>query len=325
MNDEIRRRWTRREFLKRAAAAAAVGAAGVAAFAGDKDPAGAHAPAPSTAPAKPAEGKAPASRPAPKRAKVVLVRDADALDAGRHPRAEVISRMLDQGVVALTGESTAEAAWARLIRPEDTVGIKTNAWRFLNTTPEVEDHLKRRILGAGVPEERVAVDDRGVLENPAFRRATALVNARPMRTHHWAGVGSCIKNYIMFSPDPPSWHEDACANLAGLWDLPAVRDKTRLNVLVMLTPLFHGKGPHHFDPKYTWSYGGLILGTDVVAVDATGLRILEAKRRDFFGENQPFATSPKHIRVAEEKFRLGVADSSRIGITRLGWTEGTLI
>jgi len=316
MNDKSRRWWSRRDFLRSAATATVVGAAGASVFCRD----GAE-----TQPVKPLAEMAPPKRPVPDRARIVLVRDADALDAGGKPRAEVVARMLDEGVAALTGESGAEAAWAKLVKPADTVGIKSNAWRFLSTTPEIEEALRKRILGAGVTEDRVAIDDRGVLGNPVFQRSTALINARPLRTHHWAGVGSCIKNYIMFSPDPPSWHDDACANLAGLWDLPAVRDKTRLNVLVMLTPLFHGKGPHHFDPRYTWNYRGLILGTDVVAVDATGLRILEAKRQEFFGEDQPFATSPKHIRVAEEKFRLGVADPARIDITRLGPMEGALI
>ena len=67
------------------------------------------------------------------------------------------------------------------------------------------------------------------------------------------------------------------------------------------------------------------LRPDVVAVDSTGLRILEAKRREFFGEDQPFATSPKHIRVAEEKFHLGVADPARIEVIRIGEKEGSLI
>jgi hypothetical protein len=316
MNEKSRRWWTRRDFLRSAATATVIGAAGASVFCRE----GAQ-----TQSAKPLAEAALPKRPMPGRARVVLIRDADALDAGGKPRAEVIARMLDQGVAALMGESGAEAAWARLVKPSDTVGIKSNAWRFLSTTPEVEGALKKRVLGAGVTEDRVAIDDRGVLENPVFQRSTALINARPMRAHHWAGVGSCIKNYIMFSPDPPSWHDDACANLAGLWDLPVVRDKTRLNVLVMLTPQFQGKGPHNFDPRYTWQYRGLIVGTDVVAVDATGLRILEAKRREFFGEDQPFATSPKHIKVAEEKFRLGVADPSRIDITRLGTMEGALI
>jgi hypothetical protein len=297
-----RERWTRRDFLRGAATVALVGA-------------GANLSA----------GRSGAVSTAPGRARVVLVRDKDVLDGSRRPKPEVTARLLDAGVAALLGESRAEAAWARLVKPDDIVGIKSNVWRFLPTPPQIEEAIRRRVAGAGVAGDRIGTDDRGVLENPVFARTTALINVRPMRTHHWAGVGSCIKNYIMFSPDPPSWHGDACANLAGLWDLPPVKGKTRLNILVMLTPLFHGKGPHHFQPRYTWDYRGLIVGTDPVAVDATGLRILEAKRRDYFGKDQPFATPPKHIRVAEERFHLGVADPARIDVVRIGWMDGALI
>jgi hypothetical protein len=233
--------------------------------------------------------------------------------------------MLDQGVTALLDVTDPVAAWRRLISPTDVVGIKSNVWRFLPTPRELEDAVRKRVIAVGVDGGRIGVDDRGVLGNPVFEKATALLNVRPLRSHHWAGVGSCLKNYIMFSPNPPSWHGDSCADLAGLWKLPAVSGKTRLNILVMLTPLFHGKGPHHFQARYTWDYNGLLLGVDPVAVDATGVRILEAKRREFFGENQPFSVPPKHIRVAEEKYRLGVADPNRIEVKKIGWQDGVLI
>ena len=181
------------------------------------------------------------------------------------------------------------------------------------------------MTGACVAKERIGIGDRGVLDNPIFQQATALINVRPLRTHHWSGVGSCIKNYIMFSRTPWTWHDDSCANLAGLWELPAVKGKTRLNILVMLTPLFHGKGPHHFQAKYTWEYKGLIVGSDPVAVDATGVRILEAKRKDFSAQEEPFTTSPTHIQAAEEKHRLGIADPSRIDVQKLGWMDHALI
>jgi hypothetical protein len=67
------------------------------------------------------------------------------------------------------------------------------------------------------------------------------------------------------------------------------------------------------------------VSTDPVAADATGLRILEARRREFFGKDQPFEVPPKHIAVAEEKFGLGVADPARIDLVKLGWSEGALI
>lgn len=258
-------------------------------------------------------------------AKVVLVRDAAALGADGTPNGEVLARMLDTAVCELLGEAEPVAAWKRLVKPGDVLGIKSNVWRFLRTPEALEAAIKQRAMDAGVPEARIGIDDQGVKSNPIFQNATALINVRPMRTHHWSGVGSCLKNYIVFSDNPPSWHKDSCADLAGLWELPAVKGKTRLNVLVMLTPLFHGKGPHNFQKRYTWEYKGLIVGTDPVAVDATGLRILEAKRLAFFQDEVAFTVPPKHIRVAEEKFHLGVADPSRIELKKIGWQEGVLI
>ncbi len=260
-----------------------------------------------------------------KTSRVVLVRDINVLDDQGVVNSSVLGRMLDDAVIALTEESDVSKAWKRVVSPDDTVGIKSNVAGPPRTPPELENVIRDRVVAAGVDPIRVAVDDRGVLNNPVFQKATALINVRPMRSHHWAGVGSLIKNYIMFSDNPPSWHEDSCANLAGLWELPIVRGKTRLNILVMLTPLFHSKGPHNYNKAYVWDYKGLLVGTDPVAVDATGLRIIEAKRLEFFGEYQPLPVSPKHIKLAETKFGLGIADPARIDVKKLGWEDGLLI
>jgi len=259
------------------------------------------------------------------RSKVVLIRDAAALDAAGKPDPAVIQKMLDAAVCELLGGADPVAAWKTIIKPDDIVGIKTNVWSYIPTTAPVEQALKRRIMDAGVAEDRIAIDDRGVLRNPVFQKATALVNARPARTHHWAGMGGLIKNYIMFTPQPPAWHDDACADLAKLWELPEVKGKTRLNVLVMLTPLFHGIGPHHFSKEFVWDYRGLIVSLDPVAADATGLRIIQAKRKAYFGDERPMQPLPHHILYAETRHHLGVADPARIDLVKLGWEEGILI
>ncbi len=263
--------------------------------------------------------------PAQDKVRVVLIRDAAALDASGAPNGEVIQRMLDEAVAALLGEKDAVSAWKTLIRPEDVVGIKTNTWKYVPTTREVERAIERRVMDAGVPEERISIDDRGILRNPIFQRATALINARPARTHHWSGMGSCIKNYIMFVPRPSEYHGDTCADLGSIWNLPAVKGKTRLNVLVMLTPLFHGIGPSHYSKEYTWPYGGLIVSRDPVAADATGLRILMAKRHAYFGEDKPLAMNPHHIFLADTRHHIGVSREEAIDLVRLGLAEGSLI
>jgi hypothetical protein len=256
--------------------------------------------------------------------RVVLVRRGELLSGDGQPGPEVLRRMLNDAVAALFDAEPA-AAWRRLVAPGDVVGIKSNAWRHLPTPPALEEAIRSEVIAAGVMPENVAVDDRGVRENPVFLRATAIINARPMRTHHWSGLGTCIKNMIMVVPRPQEYHGDACASLGAIWHLPEVEGKVRLNVLVMLTPQFHGVGPHSFSQDFVWPYGGLVVGVDPVAVDATGARIIEAKRRLHFGADRPITPPPHHIRLAGERYGLGVSDPGRIELVRLGPMEDALI
>ena len=202
------------------------------------------------------------------KSRVVLIRDQKATDGYDMLNERAVVQMLDEAVTVLLGTPDPISAWRRIAKPDDIVGIKSNVWHYLPTPRELENAIAARLVEVGVGSQNISVDDRGVNSNPVFKQSTVLINIRPMRTHHWSGVGSCLKNYIMFHPHPWRWHGDSCADLAGLWKLPIVAGKTRLNILVMLTPLFHGKGPHHYNAEYTWEYKGLIVGRDPVAVDA---------------------------------------------------------
>ena len=259
------------------------------------------------------------------KSRVVLVRDLNVLDENGNPKYEVVQEMLDAGIKALTDRPDPQSAWKTIIKPDDIVGIKNNRWSYLRTTAAVENSIKKRILEVGVKEANISIDDLGVLQNSVLQKATALVYARPMRSHHWSGVGSLIKNYIMFIPEPITIHPDSCADLASIWDLPVVKGKTRLNVLVMFTPQFHSFGPHSFNPKYVWKYHGLMLGFDPVAVDATGLRIIEGIRREFFAEDRPLNPPAKHIAIADSKFHLGTADPQKIELVKIGYDKESFV
>ena len=269
--------------------------------------------------------KIPGRKEATREAKVVLIRDKNALISFKKPDPDVVQKMLDDAVSVLLGEKTPVKAWKKLVKPSDIVGIKSNVWGPIPTTKEVEHALKGRVMDAGVPEENIGIDDRGVRRNPIFQKATVLINARPARTHHWSGMGGCIKNHIMFVPSPPAYHGDSCADLATLWEKHNLIERTKLNVLVMLNPLFHGIGPHHYSDKYVWEYKGILVSQDPVAVDATGVRILQAKRNQFFGEERPLQPPAKHIFLADTRHNLGVSNSDQIELIKLGWKEGILI
>jgi uncharacterized protein (DUF362 family) len=260
---------------------------------------------------------------AEEKSRVVLVRDFEVLNRSGKIVPEVLEEMLDLAVTSLMETPDPGSAWERLVKPADVVGIKSNFWSPLPTPPALESAIQRRLSGAGV--EKFAVDDQGVLKNPLFTNATALINTRPMRTHHWAGLGTLLKNYIMFTHHPSKYHSNGCEDLGSIWQLPHVKDKTRLNILVLLTPLFHGAGPHHFSKEHLWNYCGLIVSRDPVAADATGAAIIQAKRNSFFGTEKPISPPLVHIAAADNKFRLGNCRPERIQLIRIGSEKDILI
>ncbi len=268
-------------------------------------------------------GDVAASQPA--KSRVVLIRDKDLIGNAGDIRTDHLADMLDQAVQTLFVADDAAAVWQQLFNADDVVGIKSNVWWHLPTPAVLEEILQERLIAAGVKKQNISVDDRGVRRNPVFRNSTALINVRPMRTHAWSGLGTLLKNYIMFVSSPWMYHGNACEKLGAIWHKSNLRSKTRLNILVMITPLFHGVGPHHFSRKYTWPYKGLIVSADPVAADATGAHIIQAKRDLYFGEERPISPRPLHIEAGETRFGLGNCHPERIELLKLGWQEDVFI
>lgn len=267
----------------------------------------------------------PRSLLAQAKTKVVVARNVHVLDSNAVINRDVLKTMLDDAVCALTGKKEAYAAWQSMFMKTDVVGVKSNVWHYLPTPRELESVIQQKLIDVGIPGSNISIDDRGVLDNPVFKKATSLVNVRPIRTHHWSGMGSCLKNYIMFVRNPSAYHDEGCSDLGKIWTYPVVKDKTRLNILCALTPQFYGRGAHFFDRRYVWPYRGIIVGTDPVAVDAVGAELLRKKRFAYFGEDRSLDVQPIHIAVADKKYKLGTSDLNRIEIVKLGWKEEALL
>jgi len=280
------------------------------------------------------------------KSKVVLIREHDAVEAdGR------IEQMLEQAMLAFTGETESGAAWAKFFRPEDVVGVKINVM-MTPTSPELSRAVVRGIMKAGVSEQNIILWDRdkagyglqGVTERKerfgydekslsrvVSDKATALVNVPGMKIHWLAGVAVALKNWVgaitrINVPDigvAYSIHGDSCAECASINAIPMIRDKCRLVVADALRPLFHG-GPQ-VNPGYIWPYNGIIIGTDPVAVDTVCMKILEAKRREYKNGEWPISPPPKHVFLAEQKYKLGHAHMDNIELVKLGWQEGMLV
>ncbi|MCX5909101.1 MAG: twin-arginine translocation signal domain-containing protein, partial [Deltaproteobacteria bacterium] len=108
-------------------------------------------------------------------AKVVLIRHAEVLGSDEKVRGEILQSMLDEAMKTLLETNKPLEAWKKLIKSSDVVGIKSNEWQKLPTPKELEVAIKRRVLDVGVAEKNIDVADRGVLNNPIFLNATALI------------------------------------------------------------------------------------------------------------------------------------------------------
>jgi len=260
-----------------------------------------------------------------KKSRVVLVRNRDAVDENYKLDAEIIQDMLDEAIMALLDRDDPVKAFESLIKPEEIVGIKSNVWSYLPTPPEVEQAIRRRLMDVGVDEKNIGIDDHGVKTNPIFQNSTSLINVRPLRTHYLAGISGVMKNYIMFAKSQSAYHPNSCSDLGALFKLPMVKGKTRLNVLCVLTPQYHGRGPHHFSRRYVWNYKGVLISQDPVAIDAIGLRLIIAMRTRKLGKERAIPPVPKHIEVADVKHGIGTSDINKIELIKRGWDENILI
>ena len=67
-----------------------------------------------------------------KKARVILIRDENVFKKNGQINGDVIQQMLDRAIAAFLGENDAIKAWKQLVKPTETVGIKSNVWATPN-------------------------------------------------------------------------------------------------------------------------------------------------------------------------------------------------
>ena len=260
-----------------------------------------------------------AAEAAARQSRVVLVRDRAVLDDALAVDRVALKKMLDRAMTGFTGEKSSRDAWKRLFKPEDTVGLVTTD--HLNPThEELVDAVRTALMGVGVPPERILMAQRDI---DAVKACTALIAMPALKAHWLTGIGTVLKNYIMFSGKPSNYHDEDSVKLGEIWNLPFVKGKTRLVLVDALRPLCD-KGPQP-DPRYRWSYKGLLAGSDPVAVDTVGLRIIVNKRTAMRGEPWPLQPPPLCVEAADKTYGLGTSRWEEIELKRFGWEEDLLL
>ncbi len=251
---------------------------------------------------------------------VTVVRDKNVMDAGFKVNSNILQGMLDRTVLQVTGKRKIREAWADLVKPDDIVGLVPTP--HLNPThEELVDVVKASLMKeVGIPEKNIIMAQGGK-RKPG--RCTALISMPALKGHWLTGIGTVIKNYIMYSGRPSSYHEEKSAKLGEIWLIPEVKGKTRLVLVDAIHPLCD-KGPQS-DPRYKWAYNGLIAGTDPVAVETVCLKILTEKRHALRGEPWPISPPPICVEAADKVYGLGTSKMEEIKITHFGWEEDLLL
>ncbi|MBM3333286.1 DUF362 domain-containing protein [Candidatus Sumerlaeota bacterium] len=251
---------------------------------------------------------------------VALVRDEKVMNDQLAVDEAVLRKMLDEAVKTATGESSAAAGWKKLFKPDDIVGLVPT--KALNPThEELVMAVTAALQEAGVPADRIQ-NVQGRKTEPV-EKCTALICMPALKVHQLTGLGTVLKNYIAFSGKGSSFHQEKNGDLGSVWLMPVVKGKTRIVIVDALRPLFD-RGPKP-DPKYQWNYNGLLVGTDPVAVEATGLSIIMAKRKAYKGETWELTPPPLCVAAADKQYGLGTSDPARIALKISGWDKDLLI
>ncbi|MFC1835481.1 DUF362 domain-containing protein [Thermodesulfobacteriota bacterium] len=264
-------------------------------------------------------GISPAGAAAPSPSVVIVDRDEKVLNTDLVVDSTILRGMVNRTVIQLTGKGTAREAWLSLVSPKDIIGLVTTS-HANPTHDELVDAVKASLVAAGIPEKNIRMAQGSPEDAEA---CTALISMPALKTHRLTGIGTVLKNYIMFSGRPSSYHAEDSAKLGEIWHLPNVKGKTKLILVDALHPLCD-KGPQS-NPRYKWAYNGLIAGTDPIAVETVCLQVILARRRELRGEPWPISPPPLCVEAADKIYGLGTSRPERIAIKTSGWKDGLLL
>jgi len=250
---------------------------------------------------------------------VLVVRDEHVLASSQKVDKKVLEAMVGEIMTAQTGEKEMKKAWLKLFSPKDVVGLVPTS--VMNPTHnELLEIVKESLLAVGLPEANIRMAQGRSVDLGSI---TALISLPGLKAHWLTGIGTVIKNYILYSGAPRNYHYEDSTKLGEIWHLPSVKGKTRLIIVDALLPVCD-RGPQ-FDPRYRWPYRGLLAGTDPVALDAVGLKIIQTKRDELRGEPWPISPPPISIEAADKIYKLGHSRLENIEIRTIGWTQELLL
>jgi uncharacterized protein (DUF362 family) len=282
-------------------------------------PASASAAASTAAVPVAAAGQAALAQPATgAKSRVALYTNPNLMDTPTSPNRDKVLAMLDKGVMAVFGTDTPEKAWRMVATPQDVVALKVNTIHSsLSTNPVVAYAICSRLMGVGVPAQNLIIFDRtthelqgagyeivkdgttkpycygtdgdysaayehgaftGSISNILVQKATVLINVPVLKDWGGVQVTLSLKNHFGTINNPGQQHHDFANTIPAISDTDPIKTKTRLIVLDASRGCWQGgPGP---GPGGMWTFNGLLVSRDPVALDFVGNGIISKKRQE---------------------------------------------
>ncbi|MCC6590754.1 MAG: DUF362 domain-containing protein [Bryobacterales bacterium] len=162
------------------------------------------------------------------------------------------------------------------------------------------------------------------------KQVNKIINLPVLKSHQSAGVTLTLKNMSHgFVNNVNRSHINRELNACDMFipavvDMPVIRQKVVLHIMDGVKAGFNG-GPGT-PPQFVWEYKTMFFGTDPVAMDRTGWKIIDAKRAKEglppVAETAPgdrfnnYWGQPEHIQLAGN-LGLGIFDDKKIDLRNL--------
>ena len=82
------------------------------------------------------------------------------------PQEDEAYKMLEEGMLALTGAESLDEAWKQFVKPDEVIGLKVNpvAGKQLTTSHAVTRSIVKQLREAGIPEKNIVIWDRRLMQ-----------------------------------------------------------------------------------------------------------------------------------------------------------------
>jgi len=143
---------------------------------------------------------------------------------------------------------------------------------------------------------------------------TSMVNIPVVKTHSNAAFTCSLKNHYGTIDNPREFHPNNCTNpgIPEINTIPIIRERQKLIVCDAMMAAIEG-GPR-WNRRFTKPYGGILVGTDPVALDTIAVKILdEIRAKD---DMDPIFSKAIHIPLSAE-LGIGTNNPDNIELVKL--------